>query len=124
MKALLNPSTLEGMPSVADWLKHADVARHVVAENTEGLDEEAHLRCLTEENVVGQLEHLRTLPVVAAAMARGSLSIHGWIYDIGEAGIHVFDGSTGQFVDMPAGGDPIPQATPMARFAQNAVGAA
>jgi carbonic anhydrase len=124
MKALLDPSKLSGMPSVADWLKHADVARHVVAENTAGLDEEAHLHCLTEENVVGQLEHLRTLPAVAAAVANGSLSIHGWIYDIGEAGLRVFDGSTGRFVDMPTDGQPVPQATPMARFAQNVANAA
>ncbi|WP_250623859.1 carbonic anhydrase [Pinirhizobacter soli] len=124
MKALLDPSQLKGMPSVADWLKHADVARHVVAENTSGLDAAARLRCLTEENVVGQLEHLRTLPAVAAAMANGSLSIHGWIYDIGEAGICVFDGGSGRFVDMPTSGHPVPQATPMARFAQNVASAA
>jgi carbonic anhydrase len=123
MKALLDPSKLDGMPSVADWLKHADVARHVVAENTEGLDAESYLRCLTEENVVGQLEHLRTLPVVAAAVANGSLSIHGWIYDIGEAAIRVFDGTSGRFVNIPNGGHPVPQATPMARFAQNTANA-
>lgn len=124
MKALLDPSKLDGMPSVADWLKHADVARHVAAENGATMDAHAHLRCLTEENVVGQLEHLRTLPVVAAAVANGSLSIHGWIYDIGEAAIRVFDGVAGRFVDMPVEGHTVPQATPMARFAQNVASAA
>jgi carbonic anhydrase len=117
MKGLLDPSKLKGMPSVADWLKHADVAWHVVAENATHLHADEHLRCLTEENVVGQLEHLRTLPVVAAAVANGSLSIHGWIYDIGEAAIRVFDGGTGRFVEIPSDGTPLPQATPMARFA-------
>ena len=33
MKALQHPGKLDGMPSVESWLKHADVAQHVTAEN-------------------------------------------------------------------------------------------
>jgi carbonic anhydrase len=117
MKALADPSKLEGMRSVRVWLKHADAAQHVVSENLSHLNHDDHLRCLTEENVVVQLEHLRTLPAVAGALANGSLSIHGWIYEIGDARLRVFDGAAGRFVDMPGSGATIPQATPMARFA-------
>jgi carbonic anhydrase len=117
MKALQNPAKLKGMPSVEAWLKHADVARYVVAENSAGLQGPDGLRRLTEENVVGQLEHLRTLPAVAAAIANGSLSIHGWIYDIAHASLSAFDASNGQFVAIDPSNPKVPDATPHARFA-------
>lgn len=117
MKALQNPAALKGKPSVEQWLKHADVARYVVAENRPTILGEEGLRYLTEENVVGQLEHLRTLPAVAAAMANGSLRIHGWIYDIANTQITAFDPLEGRFRELGADIALAPDATPHARFA-------
>ena len=117
MKALQHPENLKGMPSVETWLKHADVAQHVTAEKCAHLHGEDYLRCLTEENVVAQLEHLRTLPAVAVGMAKGSLTIHGWIFEIPGAKLRMFDGANGRFVDVPLSGCAMPKASPMTRFA-------
>ncbi|GLQ89428.1 carbonic anhydrase [Dyella flagellata] len=117
MKALQNPALVKDMPSVVAWMKHGDVARYVVAQNSHGLSEHETLACLTRENVVGQLEHLRTLPVVAAAMARGDLSIHGWVYDIAHAEIDAFDAELGCFVRLDPSTGKLPDATPHVRFA-------
>jgi carbonic anhydrase len=117
MKALRKPELLRDMPSVTAWLKHADVARYVVEQNTAGLSEDECLQCLTRENVVGQLEHLRTLPVVAAALASGSLSIHGWVYDIAHASLDAFDAQRGRFVGLESSAEHLPEATPHLRFA-------
>jgi carbonic anhydrase len=116
MKALQHPEKLVDMPSVSGWLKHGDVARQVTAANCAHLHGDQYLRCLTEENVVAQLEHLRTLPAVAVGMANGSLSIHGWVFDIADARLRLFDGTRGQFVDAPTDATNVPQASPMARF--------
>ncbi|HEX7816303.1 carbonic anhydrase [Dyella sp.] len=116
MKALMNPAALQDKPSVEAWLKHADVARYVVAEHGATMTDSETLRRLTEENVVGQLEHLRTLPSVAAAIATGSLNIHGWIYDIEHADISAFDANEGRFVKLDPQSDNVPDATPHARF--------
>jgi len=120
MKGLLAPAKVAHMPSVAAWLKHADVARYVVAENSPDLQGEEALRRVTEENVVGQLEHLRTLPAVAAAMANGSVSIHGWLYDIAQAELRAFDAHSGHFVLIDPSTREVPDATPHARFAASA----
>jgi carbonic anhydrase len=117
MKALRKPELVRDMPSVAAWLKHADVARYVVEQNAVGLSDDECLSCLTRENVVGQLEHLRTLPVVAAAMASGNLCIHGWVYDIAHADIEAFDAQRGRFVPLRHDAGPLPEATPHMRFA-------
>lgn len=124
MKALQYPELVKDMPSVAAWMKHADVARYVVEQNGPGLQGPEGLRCLTEENVVGQLEHLRTLPAVAAAMASGQLRIHGWVYDIAHAELKAFDAQQGRFVAVEPGRHEVPEATPHARFSMPAASAA
>jgi carbonic anhydrase len=55
------------------------------------------LRALTEENVLLQLQHLRTHPGVAAGLATGKVRLHGWIYSIGDGRVDAFDESTRQF---------------------------
>ncbi|MCO7553209.1 carbonic anhydrase [Metapseudomonas otitidis] len=113
MKAVLNPEQLERMPTVKAWLRHAEVARTVVAENC-GCANHETLGVLTEENVVAQLDHLRTHPSVAARLASGQLFIHGWVYDIETAAIRAYDAESGRFRII--GDGPLPMATPRARY--------
>ncbi|EIK54678.1 carbonic anhydrase [Stutzerimonas stutzeri TS44] len=113
MKAVLDPAPLQRMPTVKAWLRHAEVARHVVEENC-GCANEHTLGILTEENVVAQLDHLRTHPSVAARLASGQLFIHGWVYNIGTSEIRAYDAQTGAF--RLIGDGPLPMATPRARY--------
>ena len=46
-----------------------------------------HLNEAIEENVLQQVQHLRTHPVVAAKLATGKVEIHGWVYNIETGGI-------------------------------------
>ena len=84
MKALLTPGSTDGLPTVKSWLKNAQAALSV-AESLSKADEKASERLtrLTQENVLLQLQHLRTHPSVAGAMAREKLTISGWVYNIG-----------------------------------------
>ena len=96
MKALLDPEAhgLDGMPTVASWLRNAETARAVTA----AIHPEAHgaeaVAALAEQNVLLQLDHLRTHPSVAARIAEGRLLLQGWLYDIATGRIGVFDGQT------------------------------
>lgn len=116
MKAVLDPQALERMPTVKTWLRHAEVAKTVVAENCNCCDPQGTLDVLTEENVVAQLDHLRTHPSVAAKLASGLLFIHGWVYDIETSQIKAYDAELGSF--LPLDGDKLPMATPRARYPQ------
>ena len=81
MGGLLNPESVEGLPAVKDWLGHAETTARIVKENyTHIEDPQARLTVTVEENVLVQLENLRTHPSIAAAMLRGDLKIHGWVY--------------------------------------------
>ncbi len=114
MKAVLNPPSLDGMPTVRAWQRHAEVARSVVESNCRCGAHET-LGVLTEENVVAQLDHLRTHPSVAARLAAGQLCIHGWVYDIDSGDIRAYDERARRF--LPLDGEHAPSATPAPRFA-------
>ena len=114
MKALSQPGSLDGMPNVAAWLRHSSAATHVVETCYDGIEEKDRVRAISLENVVAQLAHLRTHPSVAAALARGEMSLHGWFVDIHAGQILGLDGETGRF--MPLREDkPLPVAVPSAR---------
>lgn len=90
MKGLLQPEALATMPTVKSWLKNAHAALSV-AESLAEPDEKPSglLWRLTRENVLLQLQHLRTHPSVAGAMAREELTISGWVYDIGKGEVSI-----------------------------------
>lgn len=113
MKAVLDPTGLERMPTVKAWLRHAEVAKTVVADNC-GCADHTTLGILTEENVVAQLDHLRTHPSVASRMASGQVFIHGWVYDIETCEIKAYDAEKGEF--RLVGDGPLPMATPRPRY--------
>jgi carbonic anhydrase len=92
MKALLHPDAMETMATVKSWMKNAHAALSV-AESLAGPDETPSemMKRLTQENVLLQVQHLRTHPSVAGAMAREELTISGWVYDIATGGVRISD---------------------------------
>ncbi|MBV8400263.1 MAG: carbonic anhydrase [Acetobacteraceae bacterium] len=117
MKALVRPGSLAGMPTVATWLRHAEAAHSVVRVRYPDLDGDALVQALVEQNVLTQLDHLRTHPAVAARLAEGRLGVHGWTYEIGTGSVAMFDPAAGRFVPLETaaedGGkaEPIPAQT-------------
>lgn len=100
MKGLLDPSAVAELPAVAKWLEHAEATRRIVAENYAGLSDDARLSAAVEENVLVQLENLRTLPSVAARFRHGDLHLHGWVYKIETGEVFAYDPSQGQYVPL------------------------
>ena len=93
MQALSSPDdpTLAQMPTVSAWLRNAAAARSVVATLHPHLHGAASVQALVEQNVLTQLGHLHTHPAVAVGLARGRLALHGWVYDIADGHVSVFD---------------------------------
>ncbi|MBV8632030.1 MAG: carbonic anhydrase [Silvibacterium sp.] len=104
MKALLNPKSTENLPTVRYWLNHGQAALMVSESMAKGNEDALkRLRRLTEENVLMQLAHLKTHPSVAGAMARGELTVSGWVYDIGEGVVRIAEEGQREFVPVTAG---------------------
>lgn len=91
IKGALDLSALKGLPHVKEWLGHCRSAMEIVRERHnipfDQCIEPEHLNEAIEENVLQQVQHIRTHPVVAAKLATGKIQIHGWIYNIKKGGI-------------------------------------
>jgi carbonic anhydrase len=105
MKALLNPESTDKLPTVRYWLHHGQAAL-MVADSIAHKDDSPSekLRQLTEENVLMQMVHLKTHPSVAGAMARGELTMSGWVYDIGSGVVRIAEDGQREFVPVTAAG--------------------
>lgn len=106
MKGLLNPAGLEKLPTVKSWLTNAQAALSVANSLASKDDKPSDLlRQLTEENVLLQMQHLRTHPSVAGAMAREELTISGWVYDIGKGEVRISADGGRVFEPVTIGGE-------------------
>ncbi|MBD0300650.1 MAG: carbonic anhydrase [Tolypothrix sp. T3-bin4] len=83
MKGLLQIGKLaEEMPAVYEWLKHAEATRRTVKEHYQDYEGEELLNATIKENILTQLENLRTYPVIYSGLKNEQLKLHAWFYEI------------------------------------------
>src|SRR3954447_23512845 len=82
MKSLLRPESLQKLPTVRRWLTSSEAAVSVTDAICTREDGSRFLSNLIEQNVLLQMNHLRTHPSVAGQIARGRLQIRGWVLDV------------------------------------------
>jgi carbonic anhydrase len=99
MKGLLKLNSLqEEMPLVYDWLKHTEATRRLVKDNYSNYSNEELLEIAIAENVLTQIENLKTYPVVHSRMYQGKLHIYAWIYHIETGEVLAYDPVTHSYV--------------------------
>lgn len=95
MKGLLKLNKLQkDMPLVYDWLKHAEATRRLVLENYPNLTDEELIETLVAENVLIQIDNLKTYPVIKAKLHQGKLKIYAWVYKIETGEVLAYDHKT------------------------------
>jgi carbonic anhydrase len=100
MKGLMHQEGLQKMPTVQRWLRNAHTALSVAEALSSKTDEAAFLHHLIEQNVVLQLNHLRTHPSVAGRIAQGNLAVYGWLYDIASGTVFSYNESGTRFEEI------------------------
>lgn len=99
MKGLLQLGKLEEeMPLVYDWLKHSEATRRLVKENYSQYSGEQLLEITIAENVLTQIENLRTYPIVHSRLYQRKLEIFAWVYHIETGEVLAFDPDTHAYV--------------------------
>jgi carbonic anhydrase len=108
MNALLHPEQAARLPAVRSWLEYAEATARIIGENYAHLtDPCARLTAVVEENVLVQLENLRTHPSVLAALARKQLKLHGWVYKFETGQVFSYNPESGQFESLEDAKAPI-----------------
>ncbi|BAZ44121.1 carbonic anhydrase [Chondrocystis sp. NIES-4102] len=99
MKGLLKLNKLqEDMPLVYDWLKHAEATRRLVLENYSDYDDKDLTEILVAENVLIQIENLKTYPVVRSKLHQKKIKIYAWIYNIETGTVLAYDARTHTYI--------------------------
>src|SRR5581483_5797608 len=89
--ALLRPELLQQLPATAAWLGFAEETRRIANRDYQHLKDTALVTAAVQENVLVQLEHLRTHPIVADRIDRGALHLHAWVYKIETGEVFSYD---------------------------------
>lgn len=90
MKALLTGLANERAPNLQKWLDVGQDAMNAFERGGpvgQGLEQ---VDALSQHNVLQQLDHLRSYPLVRERLAAGTLRLHGWWFDIGNAQVHAY----------------------------------
>jgi carbonic anhydrase len=113
--ALAIDDVRESMPRLHAWLIHAETTRQIVRQKYANLRDSRLLNVAIQENVLVQLENLRTHPAVGAALARDALKLHGWVYKFETGQVFGYDPQHGQFLEIgqTAVGSPIASTRPL-----------
>ena len=100
MKGLMHQETLVNLPTVQRWLGNAQAALRIAEALSPRADEPFFLHHLIEQNIIQQMNHLRTHPSVAGRIAQGNLAVYGWLYEIAAGTVCVYDDLQGSFQEV------------------------
>jgi len=97
MKALLSRDPRLDCPNLDRWLHHATAAAFRL-EHEGPLDAAlATHDQLSQLNVLVQLEHLMSYPIVRSRVAAGELRLSAWWFDIATGNMHAYERATRSF---------------------------
>ncbi len=97
MKGAMNPDSVKHLPHVREWIGYSRGAAEMVEELGKGCSDEEKMKMLIQQNVVLQIQHLKTHPSVLRRMAKNELTLHGWVYDIKTGAVDAYDQATDTF---------------------------
>jgi carbonic anhydrase len=92
MQGLMEPQSGEHLPAVSSWLTYAQPALQRVQEKQPEIASNPHLKLVhtTQENILLQIENLKTHPAVKEKLENKQLLLHGWFYDIKSGEIYIY----------------------------------
>ncbi len=98
IRALDQPPDWSREPHMARWIEHARPAKTKV--EASGLPEAERHLATVRENVLLQLEHLRSYDPVRQGERAGTLTLHGWVYHLESGTFEAYDLRGGTWVQL------------------------
>lgn len=80
----------DGMPNLKNWISTASCVTEKVTNHCEA-DCHARMEMTEKENIILQLENLKSYPLVSDAVKQGRVKLHGWYYDIAKGTVFEYN---------------------------------
>lgn len=103
--AILHPDRVSHLPSVARWLRESSQIPALISERYGHLEGEARMTAAVQENVLVQLENLRSFDCVTRRLEEGRLKIAGWVFKIATGEVFDYDPISEQFLQLGGAAD-------------------
>jgi len=101
--AIVHPERTRHLGFVSRWLEEAGGIPRLLDERYGTLDPEQRMNAAVQENVLTQLENLRTYDFVDRRLESGELHIMGWVFRIATGEVFEYEPASEQFLSI--GGD-------------------
>lgn len=98
MQLLTEDKELSCCPHVNGWLKHGKESVNKVKNGLVITPSLSEANQVSQANVLQQMEHIASYPFIQERLEKGTLRIHGWWFDIGQADVYCYEKELGQFV--------------------------
>jgi carbonic anhydrase len=98
--AVLHPERVTHLPFVSRWLAESERIPRIIEDRYGHLEGEARMTAAVQENVLQQLENLRTFEFVARRLESGVLKMSGWVFKIATGDVFDYDPVSGQFEQL------------------------
>ena len=98
MAQIASGKPLGNAPNLKNWLRHGEkgFTKLNAGKSKLGGHLELHNQ-LSQINVLEQIEHLKSYPIVSERFNQGRLRLHGWWFDIKEAEVCNYDAKQAKF---------------------------
>lgn len=98
MQAILSGRVPQRAPHLGTWLRYGEPAHERLKRLDKGKWRLAEHNELSQINVLQQIEHLKSYPLVRERLEQGKIRLHGWWFDIKNADVYAYEQDQGGFV--------------------------
>ncbi len=102
--AILHPERVAHLPFVSRWLTESSLIPTLIEQRYAHLEGEARITAAVQENVLVQLENLRSFDFVTKRLDSGRLKMRGWVFKIATGEVFDYDPIGGQFMQLGGSG--------------------
>lgn len=93
----------EGEGFVSRWMSIAEPVRERIFKELPGKTPELQHRAAEQASILLSLDNLRTFPFIEKRLSAGTLSLHGWYFDLGKGELLEYQPDTGGFRKLSSG---------------------
>lgn len=98
MRAILEGRERLDAPFVKDWLAHGEPSLRKLRLGLQVNPDLPDHNTLSQLNVLQQMEHLASYPIVQERLRSGRTRVHGWWFDIARADVYAYEPAQHRFV--------------------------
>ncbi|MDZ4677951.1 MAG: carbonic anhydrase [Oligoflexia bacterium] len=95
MRALIDGRDNVKAPHLRAWLRHGEESLTKLNQNTTQL---SPVNQLSQLNVLQQMEHLKSYPIIKERLASKKLSLHGWWFELSTADVYSYEDALNKFI--------------------------